>query len=192
MFGKNVDTVEGEEWQRHRKITTPPFNERNSGLVWKESLRQAEDMIKEWSAHREQGVNTTNEDMRTLALHVLTSAGFGVVFIIVFPRKVLSSSFAPKTFRRLSTAIQEFETYMTEMVNHERMMISKRDPGTGNLLSSLIRASDQAKENALTEDEIRGNTFIYSFAGHETTANTLAYAISLLAVYPKYQDWIHQ
>jgi len=29
LFGRNVDSVNGEDWQRHRKITTPPFNERN-------------------------------------------------------------------------------------------------------------------------------------------------------------------
>ena len=44
VFGPNVDSVEGAVWQRHRKITTPPFNERNSSLVWKESVRQAEEM----------------------------------------------------------------------------------------------------------------------------------------------------
>jgi hypothetical protein len=29
LFGENVDTVNGEKWQRHRKITAPSFNERN-------------------------------------------------------------------------------------------------------------------------------------------------------------------
>ena len=29
VFGENLDSVNGREWQRHRKITTPPFNERN-------------------------------------------------------------------------------------------------------------------------------------------------------------------
>ena len=33
VFGRNVDSVEGEEWQRHRKITSPPFNKRNSNMV---------------------------------------------------------------------------------------------------------------------------------------------------------------
>jgi cytochrome P450 len=223
VFGKNVDTVEGEEWQRHRKITTPPFNERNSGLVWKESLRQAGDLIKEWSEHRQQGVTSTSDDTMTLALHVLTSAGFGMSYsfhktgeaelppghtmsyrdalnavlrgiipIFVFPHKWFSLPFAPKSARRLGTAIKEFRAYMTEMVAKERTMISKRDPGTGNLMSSLVRASDQAKEHALTDDEIFGNTFIYNLAGHETTANTLAYAINLLAVFPDYQHWIFE
>jgi hypothetical protein len=31
-FGPNVDSTNGEDWQRHRKITVPPFNERNVSL----------------------------------------------------------------------------------------------------------------------------------------------------------------
>jgi len=96
--------------------------------------------------------------------------------------------FAPKGARRLGTAIKEFQSFMRDMVAKERTLISKRDPGTNNLMSSLVRASDQAKENALTGDEIFGNTFFYNLAGHATTANTLAYAISLLAAFPEYQD----
>ena len=41
VFGTNVLTHNGEDWARHRRITTPPFNERNSNNVWKESLSQA-------------------------------------------------------------------------------------------------------------------------------------------------------
>ena len=223
VFGPNVDTVEGAEWQRHRKITTPPFNERNSGLVWKESLRQAKDMIKEWSLNSRKGVSSTSEDTMTLALHVLTSAGFGMSYtfhksgeatlpsghamsyrdalntilrntiaVLLFPQYMFSLPFMPSFIRRLDLAVKEFKAYMTEMVEKERAMINERDLGTGNLMSSLVRASDQAKEHALTDDEIYGNTFIYNLAGHETTANTLAYAINLLAINHEYQEWIHQ
>ena len=31
LYGPNVVTTEGADWQRHRKITGPPFNEKNSG-----------------------------------------------------------------------------------------------------------------------------------------------------------------
>ena len=222
VFGKNVDTVEGAEWQRHRKITTPPFNERNSGLVWKESLRQAEDMMKEWSECGGKGTVSTCNDTMTLALHVLTSAGFGMSYsfktgpgnlpaghtlsyrdalaavlhdiipMFILPLSFFTLPFLPPRVRRIGTAITEFKAYMTEMVDQERRLITKRDPGTGNLMSSLVRASDQANEHALTDDEILGNIFIYNLAGHETTANTLAYTIHLLAVYPTYQDWLHE
>jgi hypothetical protein len=31
FFGENVITTEGSEWQQHRKVVGPSFNERNSG-----------------------------------------------------------------------------------------------------------------------------------------------------------------
>lgn len=222
VFGKNVDTVEGEEWQRHRKITTPPFNERNSSLVWKESLRQAQDMLTSWCEYGLKGVDTTVSDTMTLALHVLTSAGFGVSYtfkhglassppghtmsyrdslaailgnivpVFLIPRRLYSLPFLPARLRHIGKAIGEFEAYMTEMVQKERSLISKRDPGTDNLVSSLVRASDQAGEHALSDNEILGNIFIYNLAGHETTANTLAYTVMLLAINPRYQDWLHE
>ena len=69
VFGPNVDTTEGADWQRHRKITTPPFNERNSGLVWKESLRQAGEMHDGWIAEQ-RAVTSTSADTLTLALRM--------------------------------------------------------------------------------------------------------------------------
>ena len=29
VFGNNLETAEGDDWRRHRKLTVPPFNERN-------------------------------------------------------------------------------------------------------------------------------------------------------------------
>jgi hypothetical protein len=40
LFGTNAVTLNGEDWARHCRITTPPFNERNSNNIWKESLAQ--------------------------------------------------------------------------------------------------------------------------------------------------------
>ena len=216
--------VEGTTWQRHRKITTPPFNERNSGLVWKESLRQAIDMQIAWIGQSKKGVTSTSADTMTLALHVLTAAGFGQSYsfssdsqklpqghalsyrnalceiltnfvpIIIFNHDLLRKSFMPKALQRTGLAIQEFKMYMSEMISRERQLIEKRDSGAGNLLSSLIRASEDGKaaSQSLDDEEIMGNLFIYSLAGHETTANTLAYAIMLLSVNPSLQDWLHE
>jgi cytochrome P450 len=38
VFGSNILSTEGSTWQRHRKITAPPFNERNSGYVFSPDL----------------------------------------------------------------------------------------------------------------------------------------------------------
>ena len=45
VFGPSVVTTEGPTWTRHRKITSPPFNNRINRLVWNESQVQAKEML---------------------------------------------------------------------------------------------------------------------------------------------------
>lgn len=42
VYGSNLSTTDGEDWQRHRKMTGVTFTEKNNELVWRESLKQAE------------------------------------------------------------------------------------------------------------------------------------------------------
>ena len=95
---------------------------------------------------------------------------------------------------------------MTDMLNDEKRELNNKKPGGGNLVTSLIRASDEVAKSSdveskgisipqsscggLTEDEIYGNIFVYNFAGHDTMAITLNWAIYLLAAHPAIQDWI--
>lgn len=227
LFGPNVDTVEGEVWQRHRRITTPPFNERNSGLVWKESLKQATDMLNSWTQKSARGVTSLVDDTMMLALHVLTGAGFGKSYPfsggLQVPseghkmtyrdalRLILANMFttivastvsipnwlAPKSIREVKIAIKDFKNYMHEMVDEEREAIGQRTTESDNLMSVLIRASETSKDggnsrSGLTDEEIYGNLFIYNLAGHETTANTLAYAVALLSTNAKCQEWLSE
>jgi len=64
-------------------------------------------------------------------------------------------------------------------------------------MSVLIRAVDSSQQDgkgrsSLSNEEIYGNLFIYNLAGHDTTANTLIYAITLLSMEDKWQDWIRE
>ena len=34
IYGKNVVSSEGALWRQHRRITSPPFTEKNNHLVW--------------------------------------------------------------------------------------------------------------------------------------------------------------
>jgi len=59
IYGRNLLTVEGKEWRRHRRITAPPFSEQNNRLVWKESISQAGQMVESWkvTAHKPEDQN---------------------------------------------------------------------------------------------------------------------------------------
>ncbi|KAK4117916.1 putative cytochrome P450 [Canariomyces notabilis] len=74
-FGKNLSTVEGQQWKTQRKMIATCFNEQNHEVVWSESLSLARDMLAYWS--RQPSVTTSAEDLRTFSLHVLSGAGFG-------------------------------------------------------------------------------------------------------------------
>jgi cytochrome P450 len=230
LFGKNVDTVNGEDWARHRKLTAPCFNERVSSFVWAEALRQATSMLSGWLGEPQGKVSTLVDDTRIVALHVLSAAGFGVshdfhggariltkghtlsyvdalmVVLDLIPSIIVDKmpwlksipDFAlPKKVKTILEGTREFRLYMDEMLDGERKIMAE-NPGTAkpNLVSTLIRTSDESKAGGdrssvrLTDDEIKGNMFIFNLAGHDTTANTLAYAIALMAVHPEVQEWV--
>ncbi|KAI7652911.1 cytochrome P450, partial [Hortaea werneckii] len=81
IFGKNVVSTEGQVWRHHRKITSPPFTEKNNHLVWTESLHQAQSMLAGWIGEDGKGSgavwDVAAQAMR-LSLHVISRAGFGV------------------------------------------------------------------------------------------------------------------
>lgn len=166
--------VEGDDWQRHRRLTAPSFNEKTSSVVWSEAIRQSQDMGRSWFDQGTNGTFETVSDTATSALHVLTCVGFGLTYpfsgglrdlpaghtmtyrdalslclhsiltFAIFPKKLLTSSFVPQRLRAVGTAIKEFQKYMEEMLSHERVLAEKQKGNTANLMSSLVRASDHA------------------------------------------------
>lgn len=116
---------------------------------------------------------------------------------MLLPPRLLWLPFLPKKLARVGKAIAAFRKYMAGVLDEERNLISQRKPGAGNLMSNLVRASEEALQPqsrqgpaGLTSDEIFGNMFIFNSAGHETTAHTLSYGILLLAAHPEWQQWI--
>jgi len=65
-------------------------------------------------------------------------------------------------------------------------------------MTSLVKASrkhgakseESRQPQGLSVEEIFGNIFVIDFAGHDTTANTLAFAMFLLATEPIVQEWV--
>lgn len=80
VFGKNVVTTDGQEWKFHRKVTSPSFGEKNNALVFLESIRQTNQMLRKWVGVDDNGKKTVHEpleDTHRLSLHVISAAGFG-------------------------------------------------------------------------------------------------------------------
>ncbi|RMZ73656.1 cytochrome P450 3A7 [Pyrenophora seminiperda CCB06] len=225
-FGQNVDTSNGDDWVRHRKLTAPCFNERASAKVWSEALRQSDTMLEKWKLSQDKDTNSMIQDTSTLALNVISSVAFenndvnkatsghtlslrealvtvmstsispameGIMPLLRLPTL---KPFLPRSVQQLLVAMSEFRQYMDEIVAKERTKPRTEVTNTPNLISSLISANDGAKAEAgkpksrLSDVELRGNIFIFTVGGLESTSITLSYTLALLAVYPQVQDWL--
>lgn len=114
----------------------------------------------------------------------------------IIPVKLLLSPVMPASIQRVGYAVTEFRGHVKKLLETERQADR---PDKGNLMSTLIRVSDAGHNDRdsknklfLSEDELSGHLFQFTIAGFDTTANTMAYAITLLAIYPEWQDWIHK
>ena len=124
------------------------------------------------------------------------------ILLMVLGQEFLSRPWLPSKLKKMHKATMTFKRYMAEMYEEEKTSMAEGIPGGGNLMTSLIRSSiastnssDQTLthgQNGLTESEIYGNVFIFNFAGHDTTAHTLAFAIVLLAAHPSIQNWVSE
>lgn len=133
------------------------------------------------------------------ACKVIMENGTGA---IVVPTRILMNwpSWAPghRKMRQLGVGKREFPVHTKMMLDAERRRIaensSEDEEGRANIMSHLIRASAEQGDvkGGLTEEELTGNLFLFTAAGFETTANTLSYAIVLLARYPEWQDWLFE
>lgn len=120
--------------------------------------------------------------------------------LVVLGRKHLSKPWLPKSFQELYQATLIFQEHMTEAYEAEKGAMMRNEKLENNLMTSLVRASlakvDQkgsstaSHQEGLTEEEVYGNVFVFNFAGHDATANSLAIGVCLLATRPDIQDWI--
>ena len=181
IFGPNLGTTEGQDWQRHRKITGAAFNEQSYETVWNESLRQADGMLRWWTLQGSSPITTTAKDVRALSLNVLAHAGFrkdypfdgkaentdtkealsfrqtlcfvldNALLTMVVPAKLLRLPFLPSKWRQVGEAIEALRHHMTALYNDEKSNSIQKSREPPNLMGSMVRASEQATYEANTE-----------------------------------------
>ncbi|KAL8792689.1 MAG: hypothetical protein Q9195_004749 [Heterodermia aff. obscurata] len=117
----------------------------------------------------------------------------------------------PAKWRQIGLAVASFREYMLDQLADEKRLIAEGKPGSGTLMSNLVRASEARHGVAgvngdkktvandrphemrpLSVDEILGDIFVFNFAGHDTTAISLAFSMLLLVAHPDIQDWLSE
>ncbi|KAJ5624107.1 hypothetical protein N7510_000416 [Penicillium lagena] len=117
-------------------------------------------------------------------------------YAALLPHKLLRMSFMPLARQALGRHLEKINQYTKDMLDDERKAAKYESGPRNNFLNSLVQFSDQGTDTkpalTMSEDEISGNLFIFSVAGFDTTANTMGYAVCLLAAYPEWQHWVRE
>lgn len=87
--------------------------------------------------------------------------------------------------RKLKVAKAKLRQAITRLIEHRR----DHDDGSMDVLSQLVRAQRDTTHD-LTDDAILHECIGFMFAGHETTASTLTWALDELARRPELQEAI--
>ena len=128
-----------------------------------------------------------------------------IIPLMLIPYHLLTRPMVPKKWQKIGNAAVSFKKYMMKMLDEETAALKQGKTGSGGIMTAFVRAldvhnreasmeepSEEDAKKGLSVDEIFGNLFVINFAGHDTTANTLAFSMLLLAAHPDVQAWISE
>ncbi|KAL8279097.1 hypothetical protein RQP46_008555 [Phenoliferia psychrophenolica] len=95
--------------------------------------------------------------------------------------------------KHVQLCFAELEGFLKDMVRERKEAKISGGADQNDLFSALLNGvQDEEGSGVLTTEELLGNMYIFLLAGHETTAHTLAFAFTLLALYPEHQETLYE
>ena len=207
VLSNGLLTAEDAQWRVQRRALTPILALRNVRSFVPVILRAVGDLVERWRSHEGEVVDVADE-VTDLTLAVLERTIFsdGIAgngrelrsaMRIYFdslgridPFDLLNlPDFVPRVGRlRTRAAVRLFHQGVDEMI----AMRSRRDPrGTGapnDMLTLMLHARDPETGRPLNSAEIRANVITFMSAGHESTANAIAWTLFLLSQSPAWRE----
>jgi cytochrome P450 len=137
------------------------------------------------------GKTLFDADVESHARNVGTAltAVMGSFWMTMLPFSDLMEHLPLPAFRRSKQARAELDAIIYGMINERR----KNPTDRGDLLSMLLLAQDEeADGEGMTDQQVRDEAMTIFLAGHETTANALAWTWYLLSGAPEAEARLHE
>lgn len=203
VLGDGLLTNEGDEWLRERRLIQPAFQrlriEDYTGVI----VAEAKQLADSWHAgetidlHAEMmhvtlaitakallGADVTSGDFRTVsrAMELLMHD-----FVYRFEGILKFPLWLPTVWNwRIKRQIRRLDRVIYGIIERRRRESGNED----DLLARLMRATDAGNEKpgargTMTDRQLRDELMTLFLAGHETTANAMAWTFYLLAQHPE-------
>jgi len=196
LLGEGLLTSEGELHRQQRKLIQPVFhhgNLKDIAVIMRERARQR---AESWRAGQTLNLN---QEMHALTLTIVGEALFGTevgertgrvsqlmetvmetFFLFMSPLASLFEFFGHPKLKRAAKARRELSAIVQTMIDERR----KTNQTRKDLLTLLFAAQDPETGLGMSDEQLRDEVMTLFLAGHETTANALAWTIYLLTQHP--------
>lgn len=201
--------VEGDRWEVQRRTLAPIFSRRTVTSFTSPMLSAVNDLVSKW---KKMGVGATIDvasEMTLVTLNVLAltifSDGIGsefedfrmamnAYFGVIGRIGALDLFGVPKSVprpghRRIRRTMSYFESVIDTIIDvRQKRLAASEESAPNDLLTLLLRSLDPSTGRPLDLKEVRSNILTFLSAGHETTANTLAWSLFLLSQAPEWRS----
>lgn len=203
-LGEGLLTSEGDFWRRQRRLAQPAFHRDRIEAYGRVMVEYTERMLTTWADGQRRDVQA---DMMRLTLEVVTKTLFdadisGESTDVAHAMETLMEGFTDRVNRlvklpvwvpvpanlRFRRAMRVVENALNAIITDRRRTGEDR----GDLLSMLLQAQDDEGDGTgMTDRQLRDEAVTLFMAGHETTANTLAWVWYLLSLHPEAEAALH-
>ncbi|KAH8827540.1 cytochrome P450 [Flagelloscypha sp. PMI_526] len=217
FWGMNLLAADKDVWRKHRRILGEAFNAKLYDLVLEKSMDLYDQMVsgEGWDKLERVELDVVQRVTFKFALLLIALCGFGfneatwvagpatedqsmslAEAIRIATEDNMLHVFLPKwvyllpikRLRHSAFAVKQLRKFMREQVQRRKM----DDLGDRSAFSLLVKASQDGNGKfALDDNEVIGNIFVLLFAGHESTAHTIAGTLAYICLDHDLQDAIY-
>lgn len=204
FLGQGLVTSEGAHWRRQRRIAQPAFHRKHIATFAESMGRACLDLRQEWLASAARGEpRDVADDMMRLTLRIAgetlfslditgeaaeVGAALGVV-LDAFDRITTAPLPWPELWpteanRQMRAALATLDGVVGDIIEARRAQVAAGEGAGDDLLGRFMSARDEDTGEAMDDQQLRDEVMTMLLAGHETTANALAWTLHLLSTHP--------
>jgi cytochrome P450 len=200
ILGEGLVTSEGDFWRRQRKLAQPAFQRDRVNAFAPAMIEETDRMLDQWES-RVGEVIDAHAEMMKLTLRIVTRTLFGTSIGSEAEAKAVgealtvgihyANDYAESLFklpgwipspknRAFKRAITTLDALVYRIIEERR---SGRNKDANDLLALYMAAVEDGR--GMTDRQLRDEVMTLVMAGHETTANALAWTFYLLSKDPE-------
>lgn len=210
LLGDGLFISDGDTWQKHRTLETPLFSTEQVAKYSEVIIKTTEERVHSWSKIKQGEIIQVLPEMGQLTAEIICRTLFGNQLGAGQAGQVV------KSFAQYQAAIEQMDvnTFFdlpgwmipglgmgkaAKAANIIHQIVDNiiaegiKSDNKESLLAHFLHLQDKKHaQDALTKKQIRNELIVLFMAGHETTANTLAWAWYLISQCPEVEQRLHQ